>query len=56
MISTGLQSDPAVEFLPQPADPPLGALWRAAHISAVLNRECRNVFSPDYHGVEREDI
>jgi N-acetylglucosamine kinase-like BadF-type ATPase len=34
MIATVLQSDPAVEFLSQPADPPLGALWRAAHISA----------------------
>jgi glucosamine kinase len=33
MITTILQSDPAVEFLSQPADPPLGALWRAAHIS-----------------------
>lgn len=33
MISTILQSDPAVKFLAQPADPPLGALWRAAHIS-----------------------
>ena len=33
MITTILQSDPSVEFLSQPADPPLGALWRAAHIS-----------------------
>ena len=35
MITTILQSDPAVEFLSQPADPPLGALWRAAHISTA---------------------
>jgi len=35
MIATILQSDPAVEFLSQPADSPLGALWRAAHISAA---------------------
>lgn len=34
MISAILQSEPAVEFLAQPANPPLGALWRAAHISA----------------------
>ena len=33
MITTILQSDPAVEFLSQPADPPLGVLWRAGHIS-----------------------
>jgi len=33
MIATILQSDPSVEFLSQPANPPLGALWRAAHIS-----------------------
>ncbi|MHB1957433.1 MAG: BadF/BadG/BcrA/BcrD ATPase family protein [Acidobacteriaceae bacterium] len=33
MIATILQSDPAAEFLSQPADPPLGALWRAAHVS-----------------------
>ena len=33
IIATILQSDPTVEFLSQPADPPLGALWRAAHIS-----------------------
>jgi N-acetylglucosamine kinase-like BadF-type ATPase len=31
IITTILQSDPTVEFLSQPADPPLGALWRAAH-------------------------
>ena len=35
MISTILQSDPAAEFLSQPADPPLGALWRAAHASTL---------------------
>lgn len=35
MIATILQSDPAVEFISQAADPPLGALWRAAHISAA---------------------
>ena len=34
MMTTILQSDPSVEFLSQPADPPLGALWRAAHVSA----------------------
>jgi len=33
MITAILQSDPSVEFLSQSADPPLGALWRAAHIS-----------------------
>lgn len=33
MIATILQSDATVRFLSQPADPPLGALWRAAHIS-----------------------
>ncbi|MHB1745037.1 MAG: N-acetylglucosamine kinase [Acidobacteriaceae bacterium] len=32
MITTILQADPAVQFLSQPADPPLGALWRAAHV------------------------
>ncbi len=32
MIATILQSDPTVQFLSQPADPPLGALWRAAHV------------------------
>ncbi len=35
MITTILQSDPSVEFQSQPADPPLGALWRAAHVSAA---------------------
>ncbi|MGB8480147.1 MAG: hypothetical protein WCE63_15145 [Acidobacteriaceae bacterium] len=35
MITTILQSDPSVEFHSQPADPPLGALWRAAHVSAA---------------------
>jgi N-acetylglucosamine kinase-like BadF-type ATPase len=34
IIATILQSDPSVEFLSQPTDPPLGALWRAAHIPA----------------------
>jgi N-acetylglucosamine kinase-like BadF-type ATPase len=34
MISAILQADPAVDFLSQPANPPLGALWRAAHVSA----------------------
>jgi N-acetylglucosamine kinase-like BadF-type ATPase len=33
IIATILRSDPSVEFLSQPADPPLGALWRAAHVS-----------------------
>jgi N-acetylglucosamine kinase-like BadF-type ATPase len=35
LITTILQSDPAVEFLSKPADPPLGALWPAAHISVA---------------------
>lgn len=33
MIAAIHRADPAVQFLSQPADPPLGALWRAAHIS-----------------------
>ncbi len=33
MIATIHRANPAVQFLSQPADPPLGALWRAAHIS-----------------------
>lgn len=33
MIAAIHRTDPAVQFLSQPADPPLGALWRAAHIS-----------------------
>jgi N-acetylglucosamine kinase-like BadF-type ATPase len=33
MIATIHQSDPSVEFLLPAADPPLGALWRAAHVS-----------------------
>jgi glucosamine kinase len=35
IIATILKSDPSVEFVSQPADPPLGALWRAAHIPAL---------------------
>jgi glucosamine kinase len=33
MIAAIHRTDPTVQFLSQPADPPLGALWRATHIS-----------------------
>jgi glucosamine kinase len=45
MISSILQSDSAVEFLAQPANPPIGALWRAAHIS-TLSRKYLSQFEP----------